>query len=510
MLWILFRGWKQNSASSRSELLKNRSIRQREIDSGNLPDFLAYTKRIREDPSWNVAAVPNDLLNRRIEITGPVDRKMMINALNSGANVFMADFEDATSPTWENLIRGHINLRDTCDRTISFSTPEGKHYSLQPQIATLMVRPRGWHLVEKHILMDGQPVSASLFDAGLYFFHNSHKLLDQETGPYYYLPKLENHLEARLWNEVFMMMQDEQNIPRGTIKATVLLETILAAFEMEEILYELRDHVVGLNAGRWDYIFSIIKKFHEPPNFLFPDRAQITMTVPFMHAYTELLVKTCHKRRAHAIGGMAAFIPSRKNERVNQIALTKVREDKERECEDGFDGTWVAHPDLVPVAKAPFDKMLGDNPHQKEKLKQSVAVTSEQLLSFYIEGGTITEEGLRNNVSVAVLYLESWFQGVGAAAINNLMEDAATAEISRSQLWQWIHHPKAFLTDGRKIDTNLVRQILAEELEKIIRMVGEERFGKGKFSSTIELLDQLITSDDFEEFLITPAYRQLE
>jgi malate synthase len=495
--------------TARYKLLEKRSARQLQIDRGVLPDFLTATNRVRDDPSWNVSPAPKDLQNRRVEITGPVDRKMMINALNSGANVFMADFEDATSPTWENLIRGHVNLRDTIDRTISFSTPEGKQYRLQPQIATLMVRPRGWHLIEKHILLDGQPISASLFDAGLYFFHNAHKLLQQDTGPYYYLPKLENHLESRLWNEVFLMMQDLMKIPRGTIKATVLLETILAAFEMEEILFELRDHIVGLNAGRWDYIFSIIKKFHNSSDFLFPDRAQITMTVPFMRAYTNLLVKTCHKRGAHAIGGMAAFIPSRKDENVNQIALAKVREDKERECGDGFDGTWVAHPDLVAVAKAPFDKTLGDNPHQKEKLKEDVEVSSEQLLNFRIEEGSITEDGLRNNLSVALLYLESWFHGVGAAGINNLMEDAATAEISRSQLWQWIHHPKGSLNE-RKIDSDLVRKTLAEELEKIHQTVGEERFVNGKFQTARELLDKLITSDDFEEFLTIPAYRKLE
>jgi malate synthase len=496
--------------SSRLNLLKERITRQREIDSGVLPNFLPSTKKIREDRTWKVGNIPKDLQNRRVEITGPVDRKMMINALNSGANVFMADFEDATSPTWQNLIEGHINLRDTIDRTISYSTPEGKQYTLKPEIATLMVRPRGWHLNEKHILLNGQPMSASLFDAGLYVFHNAHKLLQRETGPYFYIPKLENHLEARLWNEVFLMMQHELDLPRGTIKATVLLETILAAFEMEEILYELCDHIVGLNAGRWDYIFSIIKKFNQLPNFLFPDRAQITMTVPFMRAYTELLVKTCHQRGAHAIGGMAAFIPSRKDPKINQVALAKVREDKERECADGFDGTWVAHPDLVTVAKTPFDTALGDKPHQKDKLKESTEVSAEQLFDFQIEGGEITEQGVRNNVSVALMYMESWLQGIGAAGINNLMEDAATAEISRSQLWQWIHHPKAVLEDGTKIDADLFIKMLSQELEKIHQSIGDDRFKEGKFTIAAELLSVIVNREEFEDFLTIRAYELLD
>ncbi|MCI0445653.1 malate synthase A, partial [bacterium] len=468
------------------------------------------TKHIRKDRSWRVASIPKDLENRRVEITGPVDRKMMINALNSGANVFMADFEDATSPTWQNLIEGHLNLRDAIDRTISYSTPEGKHYTLNPEIATLMVRPRGWHLNEKHVRLDGMPVSASLFDAGLFFFHNAHKLIKQGTGPYFYIAKLENHLEARLWNEVFLMMQNELNLPSGTIKATALLETILAAFEMEEILYELRDHIVALNAGRWDYIFSIIKKFHNFPNFLFPDRAQITMTVPFMRAYTELLVKTCHQRGAHAIGGMAAFIPSRKDPKINEIAFAKVREDKDRECAVGFDGTWVAHPDLVPIAKAPFDSIIGDRPHQKHKLKENVLVTADQLLDFNIEGAAITEEGVQNNLSVAIQYLESWLRGVGAAGINNLMEDAATAEISRSQLWQWVHHPEAFLEDGRRIDIDLFQQMLSQELEKISQTVGQGRFANGKFATAAELLTTIVATNEFEQFFTIRAYQHLD
>jgi malate synthase len=495
---------------SRLNLLNKRIMRQHEIDNGVMPSFLTSTKNIREDRSWKVATIPSDLQNRRVEITGPVDRKMMINALNSGANVFMADFEDATSPTWQNLIEGHINLRDTIDRTISFSTPEGKQYTLKQEIATLMVRPRGWHLHEKHVLLNGQPISASLFDAGLYFFHNAQNLLKRETGPYFYIPKLENHLEARLWNDVFTMMQDELGLPRGTIKVTVLLETILAAFEMEEILYELRDHIVGLNAGRWDYIFSIIKKFHHLPNFLLPDRAQITMTVPFMRAYTELLVKTCHQRGAHAIGGMAAFIPSRKDPKINRIALAKVREDKERECADGFDGTWVAHPDLVPVAKAPFDAALAEKPHQKEKLKESTNISASQLFDFNIEGGAITEQGVRNNVSVAMMYLESWLQGIGAAGINNLMEDAATAEISRSQLWQWVHHPKAVIEDGTNVDMNLITQMLGQELEKIHQSVGNDKFKKGKFTIAAELLSSIVGREEFEEFVTIRAYELLD
>jgi malate synthase len=499
----------QEFGLARRELLEKRFARQHEINNGALPNFLSSTKHIREDRSWSVGRIPNDLQNRRIEITGPVDRKMMINALNSGANVFMADFEDATSPTWQNLIEGHINLRDTIDRTISYSTPEGKQYNLKPEIATLMVRPRGWHLNEKHVLLNGSPISASLFDAGLFFFHNAHKLLEKGTGPYFYLPKLENHLEARLWNEVFLMMQDELGLPVGTIKATVLLETVLAAFEMEEILYELRNHIVGLNAGRWDYIFSIIKKFHNFPNFLLPDRAQITMTVPFMRAYTELLVKTCHQRGAHAIGGMAAFIPSRKDPKINEIALAKVHEDKEREASDGFDGTWVAHPDLVSVAKVPFDSALGEKSHQKNKLKEDTEIIAAQLLDFNIEGGAITEAGVRNNLSVAVMYLDSWLQGVGAAGINNLMEDAATAEISRSQLWQWVHQPKAVLEDGRRINIDLFRQMLSQELDKIKQSIGEERFSDGKFSIAAELISTIVTSKQFEQFLTIRAYEHL-
>jgi malate synthase len=495
---------------TRRKLLEKRVERQAEMDAGIMPDFLPATKGIRDDAAWKVAPIPADLQNRRIEITGPVERKMMINAFNSGANVFMADFEDANSPTWQNMIQGHLNLRDAIERTISFTSPEGKLYRLNDEIATLMVRPRGWHLDEKHMLVDGKPMSGSLFDFGLYFFHNAERLMTKGTAPYFYLPKLESPLEARLWNDVYVMAQDELKIPAGTIKATVLIETILAAFVMEEILYELRDHIAGLNAGRWDYIFSIIKKFRNNPGFVFPDRAQITMTVPFMRAYTELLVKTCHQRGAHAIGGMAAFIPSRKDAQANEIALAKVREDKERESRDGFDGTWVAHPDLVAVAKEPFDKLLEKKPHQKERLREEVQVAAKELLNFNIPGGQITETGLRNNINVAIQYLEAWLQGSGAVGIYNLMEDAATAEISRSQVWQWLHHADAALADSRKISTELYRGLLSEEMEKIKAMVGAPRFAAGKYGLARQLFDQLVTARNFIEFLTLVAYAQLE
>ncbi len=428
---------------------------------------------------------------------------MMINALNSGADVFMADFEDALSPTWHNVVQGQLNLIDAVRRRIEFVNPDGRVYRLKEETATLLVRPRGWHLVEKHVLVDGQPISASLFDFGLYFFHNARELLERGTGPYFYLPKLENHLEARLWNDVFNAAQDALGIPRGTIRATVLVETILAAFEMEEILYELRDHMAGLNAGRWDYIFSVIKKFRKRPDFVLPDRIQVTMTVPFMRAYTELLVKTCHRRGAHAIGGMAAFIPSRKDPKVNEVALAKVREDKERESGDGFDGTWVAHPDLVPVAREVFAQVLGDKPHQKERQREDVHVTAQDLLDVRVPGGTITENGLRNNISVALQYLNAWLQGNGAAAIFNLMEDTATAEIARSQIWQWIHH-RARLDDGRPITGALYEQLRDEELAKL---GGPE---SGRLREAVEILDPLILDETFTEFLTFRAYDYLD
>ncbi|WP_448575999.1 malate synthase A [Thermomicrobium sp.] len=486
----------------RKQLLERRAERQRAIDAGHFPDFLPETAHIRQS-EWRVAPAPPDLEDRRVEITGPVDRKMMINALNSGARVFMADFEDALSPTWENVVQGQINLRDAVRRTISFESPDGRVYRLADKTATLVVRPRGWHLVERHVLVDGEPISASLFDFGLYFFHNAQELLARNTGPYFYLPKLESHLEARLWNDVFNFAQDRLGIPRGTIRATVLIETILAAFEMDEILWELRDHAAGLNAGRWDYIFSVIKKFRRHREFLLPDRAQVTMTVPFMRAYTELLVRTCHRRGAHAIGGMAAFIPSRRDPQVNEIALAKVREDKEREATDGFDGTWVAHPDLVPVALEVFDRVLGERPHQKHRLREDVQVTARDLLDVRVPGGRITEGGLRNNVSVALQYLDSWLRGQGAAAIFNLMEDTATAEIARAQLWQWRVHC-AQLDDGRPVTAELYAQIRDEELSKL----GGE--GTGRLKEAREILDRLVLEDEFTDFLTYLAYEYID
>ena len=486
----------------RKQLLERRAERQQAIDAGHFPDFLPETAHIRES-EWRVAPTPPDLEDRRVEITGPVDRKMMINALNSGARVFMADFEDALSPTWENVVQGQINLRDAVRRTISFESPDGRVYRLADKTATLVVRPRGWHLVERHVLVDGEPISASLFDFGLYFFHNAQELLARNTGPYFYLPKLESHLEARLWNDVFNFAQDRLGIPRGTIRATVLIETILAAFEMDEILWELRDHAAGLNAGRWDYIFSVIKKFRRHRDFLLPDRAQVTMTVPFMRAYTELLVRTCHRRGAHAIGGMAAFIPSRRDPQVNEIALAKVREDKEREATDGFDGTWVAHPDLVPVALEVFDRVLGEQPHQKHRLREDVQVTARDLLDVRVPGGRMTEGGLRNNVSVALQYLDSWLRGQGAAAIFNLMEDTATAEIARAQLWQWRFH-RAQLDDGRPVTAELYAQIRDEELTKL----GGE--GAGRLREAREILDRLVLEDEFTEFLTYLAYEYID
>ncbi|NDJ87169.1 MAG: malate synthase A [Chloroflexi bacterium] len=484
--------------SRREALLAQRATRQEAIEAGQLPDFLPETADIRQQ-DWQVATTPDDLQDRRVEITGPVDRKMMINALNSGAKVFMADFEDACSPTWDNIMQGQINLKESVRENIRLET-ESKVYELNDEIATLMVRPRGWHLVEKHVLVDGQPISASLFDFGLYFFHNVHARLERNTAPYFYLPKLESHLEARLWNDVFNYAQDALGIPRGTIRATVLIETILAAFEMDEILYELREHSAGLNAGRWDYIFSVIKKFAKRADLVLPDRAQITMTVPFMRAYTELLVRTCHRRGAHAIGGMAAFIPNRREPEVTERALEKVRQDKERESNDGFDGTWVAHPDLVPVAMAEFDKHLGDNPHQKDRRREDVNIAASDLLEIRVPDGTISETGFRNNVSVAIQYLGAWLAGNGAAAIYNLMEDTATAEISRAQLWQWLHH-NAELADGRPITRDFYQQVRDEELGKLDSLdVYQEAAG---------ILDELVLTDKYIEFLTFIAYNHL-
>ena len=485
----------------RMELLEARRLRQEEIDSGVMPDFPAETLEQRR-AEWRVAATPADLDDRRVEITGPAEPKMIINALNSGARVFMADFEDALSPTWANVVGGQAALIDAVRRRLAFDSPEGKSYRLNDTIATLLVRPRGWHLDEAHVLVDGQPISASLFDLGLYLFHNGRELLDRGSGPYFYLPKLEGRLEARLWNDVFVAAQERAGIPGGSIRATVLIETILAAFEMDEILYELRDHAAGLNAGRWDYLFSCIKKFRSRRDLALPDRAQLTMTVPFMRAYTELLVRTCHRRGAHAIGGMAAFIPSRRDPAVNETAIARVRDDKVRESGDGFDGTWVAHPDLVPLATEVFDGVLGDRPQQKDRLREDVGVRADQLLDLHVDGGTVTEGGYRTNVSVALQYLDSWFGGNGAAAINNLMEDAATAEISRSQLWQW-RVTGTRLDDGREAGEELYRAIRDEEVSRL----GEGPYGH--LADAAALLDELVLTDDFDEFLTLRAYPRL-
>ena len=492
----------------RRELLQERVHRQAQLDAGELPAFLFETRSVRDNPTWRVGPIPADLQKRHVEITGPTDKKMLINALNSGADVFMADFEDANSPTWANMVQGQVNLTAAIERSLSFSSPE-KNYALNETVATLMVRPRGWHLVEKHLLVDGAPMSGSLFDFGLYFFHNAKRLLDRGTGPYFYLPKMESHLEARLWNSVFKFAQHELGIPNGTIKATVLIETILAAYEMDEILYELRDHIVGLNAGRWDYTFSCIKKFRRQLDFVFPDRAQVTMTTPFMRAYTELLVETCHLRGAHAMGGMAAFIPSRKDAEINEVALAKVREDKVREVSDGFDGTWVAHPDLVPVAKQVFGAALSTRPHQKDRLREEVSVSAEQLRDFRVPQGTLSEKGLRHNISVALQYIEAWLRGNGAVAIYNLMEDTATAEISRSQIWQAIHH-QALLEDGRRVTIELYRALVPQELEKIRGMWGEKNFAASRIELAAKIFDQLVTEDQIADFLTLRAYDYLD
>lgn len=490
-------------------LLQKRQEKQEDINQGHKPDFLIETASIRENSQWKVAPTPKDLQKRWVEITGPTDRKMMINALNSGADVFMADFEDANSPTWQNMVEGQANLIEAIDGTLSYTSPEGKNYRLNNHIAVIMVRPRGWHLNEKHVLIDGEPISASLFDFGLAFFHNAKKLLKKGSGPYFYLPKLESYLEARLWNDVFIFSQDELGISQGSIRATVLCETLLAAFEMEEILYELRDHSSGLNAGRWDYIFSIIKKFQNDKYLIFPDRGQITMTTPFMRAYTDLLVKTCHKRGAHAMGGMAAFVPNRKNPTVTEVALAKVKEDKLRESKDGFDGTWVAHPDLVPIAHEIFELALKERSHQKENMRAEVNIQATDLLNFQIAGGKITENGLRQNISVALQYLDAWLRGVGAVAINNLMEDAATAEISRAQLWQWLHHG-AKLDDGRIITTTLYHKVFQDESESLKNLYAGNIEALKKLKEAQDLLNQLVLEKKFPEFLTSIAYSNLE
>ncbi len=495
--------------AQRLAALDRRRARQARIDAGERPDFLPETKTVRDDREWRVASIPADFRDRRVEITGPVERKMMINALNSGAKVFMADFEDSNSPTWANVVQGQRNLTDAIERTITFANPDGKKYQLNAEVATLVVRPRGWHLPERHLMVDGDPVSASLFDFGIHMFHNARRLLEKGSGPYFYLPKLESHLEARLWNDVFKFTQDAIGVPQGSVRATVLIETILAAFEMEEILYELRDHSSGLNAGRWDYIFSLIKKFRNRSDMVLPDRSQVTMTVPFMRAYTELLVRTCHRRGAHAMGGMAAFIPSRRDAQVNETALARVREDKVREANDGFDGTWVAHPDLVPVALEVFDATLRDRPNQIDRQREDVSVTADQLLDFRVPGGQATQEGLRNNVSVAIQYLESWLRGNGAVAIFNLMEDAATAEISRSQVWQWQRN-QVRLADGSPVTPDLVREIEEDELAKIRESAGAEAFEKGRFDEARRLFEEVALAREFDEFLTLPAYGHID
>ncbi|MDQ6946451.1 MAG: malate synthase A [Actinomycetota bacterium] len=492
----------------RRRLLAARAERQARFDAGERPGFGAATRDVRHR-AWKVAPVPKDLIDRRVEITGPAERKMMINALNSGARVFMADFEDSLAPTWANIVSGQRNLADAVRGTISFEAPSGRRYQLVEEPATLVVRPRGWHLGEKHVQVDGAPISASLFDFGLAFFHNARELLDRGSGPYFYLPKLESHLEARLWNDVFLAAQDVLGLSPGTIKATVLIETVPAAFEMDEILYELRQHSAGLNAGRWDYIFSLVKKFRLHPDFVLPDRAAVTMTVPFMRAYTELLVQTCHRRGAHAMGGMAAFVPNRRNPEVTATALAKVREDKMREALDGFDGTWVAHPDLVPVAAEVFDGALGDRPNQLHRSRADVAVTAADLLGVADVGagaGTgVTIAGLRANVRVGIAYLASWLGGTGAAAIADLMEDVATAEICRAQVWQWLHQGVTIST-GQRVTAELVRTMADEELAVLRTALGEDAFAAGRYDDARALFEQVAIGDTFVEFLTLPAY----
>jgi malate synthase len=490
--------------ATRQERLAARVKKQAEIDSGVLPDFPTETAAIRAK-AWTVAPIPRDLEDRRVEITGPVERKMVINALNSGANVFMADFEDSNSPTWQNNIEGHINLRDAIDRSIGFTSPEGKRYELAAKTATLLVRPRGWHLVEKRCRIDGQPISGSLFDFGLFFFHNAKRLMANGTGPYFYLPKMESYLEARLWNDVFVFAQDDVGVPQGTIRATVLIETILGAFQMDEILYELRDHSSGLNCGRWDYIFSFIKKLGKRPGFVLPDRAKVTMECHFLNSYVQLLIKTCHRRGIHAMGGMAAQIPIKNDPEANEKALDKVRQDKLREVKAGHDGTWVAHPGLVPIAKAIFDEYM-KTPNQIHVKREEVQVSAADLVQA--PPGEITEAGLRLNINVGLLYLEAWLRGNGCVPIYNLMEDAATAEISRAQVWQWVHH-RSKLADGRTITGELVIGTTREELTKLKAMLGAERFDKGKFDLATKIFEKMMTKPEFEEFLTLAAYDYL-
>jgi len=494
----------------RAELLAARARRQEELSAGGTLDFLEETRAIREDRTWRVAEPAPGLVDRRVEITGPTDKKMTINALNSGAKVWLADHEDANTPLWDNMITGQLNLKDALDRKIDYTSEEGKTYRLLPdaELATIVVRPRGWHLDEKHLLVDGERVSGSLFDFALYFFHCAQRQLDKGKGPYFYLAKMESHLEARLWNDAFNIAQDALGIPRGTIRATVLIETIPAAFEMDEILYELREHSAGLNAGRWDYLFSIIKKFRtRGREFVLPERNAVTMTAPFMRAYADLLVKTCHARGAHAIGGMAAFIPSRRDPEVNAKALAKVREDKTRESSNGYDGSWVAHPDLVPLCREVFDGVLGDAPNQLGRQRDDVSVSAADLLAISKTPGEITETGLRNNISVGLQYLANWLNGTGAVGIFNLMEDAATAEISRSQIWQWLHNDIS-LAEGPKITTELVQRMIDEELAKI-RELTDSEFDPVHYQQAVSLFTAVALADDYVEFLTIPAYEQM-
>jgi malate synthase len=489
-----------------STLLQVRSVRQTELDNGKLPDFLPETRHIRES-SWQVTSIPADLQDRRVEITGPTDRKMVINALNSGAKVFMADCEDSLAPTWDNVIQGQINLRDAVNRSIEFSNPDGKRYQLNPHIATLIVRPRGWHLYEKHLLLQGQAIPGAFVDFGLYLFHNHAALQARGTGPYFYLPKLESHLEARLWAEVFKYSEQRLGLAPQSIKATVLIETILASFEMEEILFELKDYIIALNCGRWDYIFSFIKKFSRRADFVLPDRQQVTMTTHFLRSYSKLVIKTCHNRGAFAMGGMAPQIPIKNDPKANEEAMAKVRADKEREAGDGHDGTWVAHPGLVPIAMEVFDRLM-PTPNQLHRKLSDVQVNAHDLLQ--IPQGTITEAGLRNNVSVSVQYIAAWLGGLGCVPINNLMEDAATAEISRAQIWQWIKHPRGVLTDGRKVSAELFRTITREELDKLHKQLGGEAYAAGHYERAATLIDKITTAPSFETFITLPAYQEID
>ena len=496
-------GLERKFGARRRELLARRAEHQKRLDRGERPDFLPETAKVR-DGDWTVAPLPKDLLDRRVEITGPTDRKMVINALNCGASVYMPDFEDANTPTWDNLIEGQINLRDAIRRTISFDDPSsGKHYKLNDKTAVMIARPRGWHLPEAHVLVDGQPMSGSIFDFGLYFFHNAKELLARGSGPYFYLPKMESHLEARLWNDIFVEAQSKLGVKRGSIKATVLIETILAAFEMDEILYELREHSAGLNCGRWDYIYSFIKKFAEDPNCVLPDRGQVTMTSHFLRSYSLQLIKTCHRRNVHAMGGMAAQIPIKDDPVANEAALSKVRADKEREAGDGHDGTWVAHPGLVPIAKDVFDRLMPEA-NQIARKRQDVHVTAADLLQ--VPTGTITEAGLRQNINVGIGYIEAWLRGLGCVPLYNLMEDAATAEISRAQVWQQIRHKAKLSGDGQVIDLPLCRKIIDEELDRTKTMVGAARFGKGRYKEAAKLFRDMIEAKRFPEFLTLPAY----